>query len=175
MDLTGSRFALVITIEILTLFVYLFCILINILSGSKFSQRDTIFTAVVFSTCCTILGITVLFACRSQNGVSQITNRKMYHKLPPGQRLHASDCAICLSPKEPTSSSLVQLSCKHDYHEKCIKECFKKTGDNRCPKCRAILRDVSTLKSNRSRYLPVLPLLLEIRDKRDMSWKESFV
>ncbi|XP_048780571.1 uncharacterized protein LOC125683465 [Ostrea edulis] len=177
MDLSGNRFVLAITIEILTLFMYISCILINVFCGSKFTKRDIIFTAFVFSTSFTIFGITVFFACKSRTAYTlQTTNRKLYSRLHPGQRLHASDCAICLSPKEPASSSLARLSCNHDYHTKCIKECFEKTGDIRCPKCRQTSKDVSSLKSSRFRCLASLPKLQKFLNKKEtFSYKESFV
>ncbi|XP_078333361.1 uncharacterized protein LOC144625606 [Crassostrea virginica] len=152
MDLVRSRYSLLLTIEVLTLLVYGFCILLNVVSGSKFTQRDTIFSAGVFGSCCVILVLTIALACRARTKDSahivQITCTKSYQKLQPKNiRHYGSDCAICLSPKDPTSSSLIQLGCQHDYHKDCIKECFEKTGDLRCPKCRQAPSDMPSLTS----------------------------
>lgn len=146
MDLVGSRFSLLLTIEILTLTVYVFCILLNVICGSKFSQRDTIFSAVVFVVCCVILVATVVLACRARTTTRITQTTKAYRKLQQSNQSHyASDCAICLSPKDPTLSPIAKLGCHHDYHRDCIEECFKKTRDPRCPNCRRTPSDISSL------------------------------
>ncbi|XP_019924947.2 uncharacterized protein [Magallana gigas] len=123
MDLVGSRFSLLLTIEILTLTVYVFCILLNVICGSKFSQRDTIFSAVVFVVCCVILVATVVLACRARTTTRITQTTKAYRKLQQSNQSH------------------------YDYHRDCIEECFKKTRDPRCPKCRRAHSGISSLTS----------------------------
>nr|XP_022300790.1 E3 ubiquitin-protein ligase RNF13-like [Crassostrea virginica] len=120
-------------------------------AGDNQSDTDIIVTFSVLGFCLVLLMITVAIYLRSREnrtpkerkgvGISILDQGKLGMKMRPVHKEFASDCAICLLPKESKSHTIVQISCKHNYHKKCIKECFKKMKSTQCPECRQEAED----------------------------------
>lgn len=158
MALTKNRMLWWIGIELLILIVFAIGVVVRV-AGNNQSDVDIIVTFAVLGFCLLLLIVTVAIYLRScenetskkKNGfVNVLDQRKLAMKLKPVHKNFASDCAICLLPKESTSQNIVQISCRHDYHEKCIKECFQKMDSLQCPKCRQNAQDhppIATLTS----------------------------
>ncbi len=51
------------------------------------------------------------------------------------RREEDQDCIICLLDYAPTDK-VIEFNCKHYFHEKCIQEWVKTSGNNQCPVCR---------------------------------------
>lgn len=149
MALTKNRILWWIGIELLILIVFAIGVVVRV-AGDNQSDVDIIVTFAVLGFCLLLLLVTVAVYLRSyenetskkKNGfVNILDQRKLAMKLKPVHKNFASDCAICLLPKDSTAHNIVQISCSHDYHEKCIKECFQKMDSLQCPKCRQKAED----------------------------------
>lgn len=149
MALTKNRILWWIGIELLILIVFAIGVVVRV-AGDDQSDLDIIVTFTVLGFCLLLLIVTVAIYLRSYENetskkkkafVNILDQRKLAMKLKPIHKNFASDCAICLLPKDSTSHNIVQISCSHNYHEKCIKECFQKMDSLQCPECRQSAKD----------------------------------
>ncbi|XP_062584379.1 uncharacterized protein LOC134246119 [Saccostrea cucullata] len=150
MAFTDNRILWWIGIEILILITFAVGVVVRV-ADAKYSDEDIIITFCVLAICLILLMITVACYFRSLNNetakessavkVNVLDQGKIWMKMKPIHKDFASDCAICLLPKDSDTHSIVQISCKHDYHNKCIEECFHKMGSLQCPECRQDAKD----------------------------------
>ncbi|XP_061163669.1 RING finger protein 150-like [Saccostrea echinata] len=161
MECFKNRLCQWISIELAALIMFIICIILQIINGSKFSINDIVFVTVVLVVCLTILILTVYFFANSGSSedkrklVDVVTEEKeICRKLRPLHKMIESDCPICLATMQ--CSSLVQLSCAHDYHEKCVKEWFVISRDFRCPQCREECQDFSSCSKGTETALNVV-------------------
>ncbi|XP_062584377.1 E3 ubiquitin-protein ligase RNF13-like [Saccostrea cucullata] len=159
MECFKNRLCQWISIELAALTIFIFCIILQIISGSKFSINDIVFVTVVLVVCITILILTVYFfvnpgTSKDKQKLIVTEEKDICRKLRPLHGMIDSDCSICLATMQ--SSSLVQLSCTHDYHKNCVKEWFITSGDFRCPQCREECQDFSSCENETETALHIV-------------------
>lgn len=148
MECSRIRIYSFLALELAALFLFICCIILQTLNGVKFSVADVLFITSVLTICLVILAVTICFCVTSTSGHNKnrferepiISADIISRKLKTLQEKLDNDCPICLSPMHTLA---VQLSCKHDFHEQCIREWFKSSGDFRCPGCRRVCSDQS--------------------------------
>ena len=99
-------------------------------------------TIVELKRMCEILGIS-----QKGNKAELCSRLKDYFDI----RFHEKDiCPICLEVSDFT------LKCKHDYHEKCLKDWFKVSKDYKCSLCQKSLtyKDLKDLNLNKFEFKP---------------------
>nr|XP_022313105.1 receptor homology region, transmembrane domain- and RING domain-containing protein 3-like [Crassostrea virginica] len=138
-------------LEVIALLMFVSYIIIQKYIGATFNTSDVAFITSVLVVCLIILCITVYF-CATSSSMCEIHTciRKQEHtvsrddisrKLLPIQTKYAEfECPICLTTVQ---SPVAQLSCKHNYHERCIREWFSTSRDFRCPECRRVCKNQS--------------------------------
>ncbi|XP_048780573.1 uncharacterized protein LOC125683466 [Ostrea edulis] len=155
MVFTKNKILWWICIEILILITFAIGVVIRV-ANDDYSDVDIIVTFSVLGFCLVLLVLTVACYFRSLDKetlkdtssvkINILDQGKLWMKMKPVHKDFASDCAICLLPKDSTSHTIVQISCKHDYHDKCIEKCFQKTGNVQCPECRQDAIDHQTIQ-----------------------------
>ena len=69
-----------------------------------------------------------------------------------------NECSICLDPLEVDDYSILD-KCFHKFHDKCISEWFKITGNHICPDCNTVNTARLTIKNNNKVKLPELSIV----------------
>ncbi|XP_078333363.1 uncharacterized protein LOC111118093 isoform X3 [Crassostrea virginica] len=147
MTCSRSLLCSLLCLELVALLMFVSCIILQKYTGATFNTSDVAFITSVLVICLIILCITICFCATSSSGCKihlskeeqTVTKEDVSRKLMPIQNDFAEfECPICLTTVQ---SPLAQLSCKHNYHERCIREWFSTSRDFRCPKCRRVCKD----------------------------------
>lgn len=146
MECTRIRIYGFLCLEISALLLFICCIILQTLNGVEFSFADVLFITSVLTVCIIILVVTICFCVtsttRNHKNISErepiISDDVISRKLKTLYDKLDNDCPICLSSMHTLA---VQLSCKHDFHEQCIREWFARSRGFRCPGCRRVCSD----------------------------------
>ncbi|XP_034324701.1 uncharacterized protein [Magallana gigas] len=144
MECSGKLLCSFLCLELAALLMFVFCLILHALNGGTFSVSDVVFISSVLTICLFIMTITICLClaptCRPAVTLKLSNRRKpidsedvITRKLTVLHDTLDHDCPICLTT---TQNLTVQLSCKHEYHESCIREWFERSGNFRCPGCR---------------------------------------
>ncbi|XP_021358156.1 uncharacterized protein LOC110453516 isoform X7 [Mizuhopecten yessoensis] len=159
-------------------FVLSVVILENVLKwsqGAEFSKGDIIFIAVVIGACVVAIIITIVchLACRRRSnkgnqasllGICCCYDNNVNSRFKVVSQKMGSDCAICLEEKNMMIKPVVEITCKHTYHQACISKCLEMDKRAKCPQCRRHPGQFSTTE----RFVAIIQTLLRKRKERTL-------
>ncbi|XP_048730786.1 uncharacterized protein LOC125647955 [Ostrea edulis] len=167
MEFFKNPFFLFLCLECAALLILIICVLLQIVSGTTYSDEDVAFITVVLVVGLLIVICTICVKPAIRNDINLQEQRlveetAITRKLKPVHGLLESDCSICLMTKQ--CATLVQLSCSHVYHEHCVRHWFAVSGDFRCPECREACLDRPVL----ARILQTLSPLWKSKERKNV-------
>ncbi|XP_021358166.1 uncharacterized protein LOC110453518 isoform X2 [Mizuhopecten yessoensis] len=119
--------------------------------GAELRKADILFFAFAIGAC--MVAILITIACR-------LTVRRCTIKRNHGS-LQGSDCAICLEEQNVMVKPVVEITCRHTYHQSCISKYFEIDKTANCPQCRRPLGQFSTTE----RFVAFIQSLLKKKTK----------
>ncbi|XP_021358157.1 uncharacterized protein LOC110453516 isoform X8 [Mizuhopecten yessoensis] len=183
MDLIGSqncfgdRFTLAfwLFMEFLVVFLFALYSATKLSQGAEFSKGDIIFIAVVIGACVVAIIITIVchLACRRRSnkgnqasllGICCCYDNNVNSRFKVVSQKMGSDCAICLEEKNMMIKPVVEITCKHTYHQACISKCLEMDKRAKCPQCRRHPGQFSTTE----RFVAIIQTLLRKRKERTL-------
>ncbi|XP_033732510.1 uncharacterized protein LOC117321970 isoform X9 [Pecten maximus] len=146
--------------------------------GAEFSKGDIIFIAVVIGACVVAIIITIVchLACRRRSnkgnqasllGICCCYDNNVNSRFKVVSQKMGSDCAICLEEKNMMVKPVVEITCKHTYHQACISKCLEMDKRAKCPQCRRQPGQYSTTE----RFIAIIQTLLRKRKERTLEAK----
>ncbi|XP_021358155.1 uncharacterized protein LOC110453516 isoform X6 [Mizuhopecten yessoensis] len=143
--------------------------------GAEFSKGDIIFIAVVIGACVVAIIITIVchLACRRRSnkgnqasllGICCCYDNNVNSRFKVVSQKMGSDCAICLEEKNMMIKPVVEITCKHTYHQACISKCLEMDKRAKCPQCRRHPGQFSTTE----RFVAIIQTLLRKRKERTL-------
>ncbi|XP_060068017.1 uncharacterized protein LOC132548213 [Ylistrum balloti] len=149
--------------------------------GADFSNGDILFISIVIGVC--IVGIIITTVCHlhyrkiRSNKENKATLRSICFccdcnvnsRLKVVSRKMGSDCAICLEEKNMMIKPVVEITCKHTYHQACISKCLEMDKRAKCPQCRRQPGHFSTTE----RFIAIIQTLMTKRKERTLEAKAS--
>ncbi|XP_060068121.1 uncharacterized protein LOC132548283 isoform X3 [Ylistrum balloti] len=148
--------------------------------GAEFSKGDIIFIAVVIGACVVAIIITIVchLACRRRSskgnqasllGICCCYDNNVNSRFKVVSQKMGSDCAICLEEKNMMIKPVVEITCKHTYHQACISKCLEMDKRAKCPQCRRQPGQFSTTE----RFIAIIQTLMTKRKERTLEAKAS--
>ncbi|XP_021358152.1 uncharacterized protein LOC110453516 isoform X3 [Mizuhopecten yessoensis] len=165
---------LITTESFLLLMVLVLCVYRKS-QGAEFSKGDIIFIAVVIGACVVAIIITIVchLACRRRSnkgnqasllGICCCYDNNVNSRFKVVSQKMGSDCAICLEEKNMMIKPVVEITCKHTYHQACISKCLEMDKRAKCPQCRRHPGQFSTTE----RFVAIIQTLLRKRKERTL-------
>ncbi|XP_069121282.1 uncharacterized protein [Argopecten irradians] len=173
-----TTFRMWILTESTTFTIFSIYTIVQLSQGAEFSKGDIIFIAVVIGACVVAIIITIVchLACRRRSnkgnqasllGICCCYDNNVNSRFKVVSQKMGSDCAICLEEKNMMVKPVVEITCKHTYHQACISKCLEMDKRAKCPQCRRQPGQYSTTE----RFIAIIQTLVTKRKERTLEAK----
>lgn len=173
--------AIWIIMEVAVIIISITGTLMKMSQGAEFSKGDIIFIAVVIGACVVAIIITIVchLVCRRRGstkgnqdsllGICCCYDNNVNSRFKVVSQNMGSDCAICLEEKNMMQKPVVEITCKHTYHQACISKCLEMNKKAKCPQCRRLPGQFSTT----ARFIAIIQTILRKRRERTLMAKDA--
>ncbi|XP_021358167.1 uncharacterized protein LOC110453518 isoform X3 [Mizuhopecten yessoensis] len=140
--------------------------------GAELRKADILFFAFAIGAC--MVAILITIACRltvrrctikrnhgSLQGTWCCCDNNVNSRVKFVSQKMGSDCAICLEEQNVMVKPVVEITCRHTYHQSCISKYFEIDKTANCPQCRRPLGQFSTTE----RFVAFIQSLLKKKTK----------